>query len=169
MSNCSERFSIGFLLSIGVFGLLFSNPTTEKEVDFNYKKDFKPDRGIYIMYIYKCINITYKYYAVFAYTIIFFKLIQTWILDSQQSFNLSTIRVQYGMLTTFSQCILLCWPSKISRLYHQNLTDCGREFQKYCIVGMPYWPLHHQSLDWFLSVWWWQARVDSLYLHITTL
>ena len=43
------------------------------------------------------------------------------------------------MLTTFSQCILLCWPSKISRLYHQNLTDCGREFQKYCIVGMHYW------------------------------
>ena len=52
MSNCSERFSIGFLLSIGVFGLLFSNPTTEKEVDFNYKKDFKPDRGIYVMYKY---------------------------------------------------------------------------------------------------------------------
>ena len=50
----------------------------------------------------------YKYYAVFAYTINFFKLIQTWILDSQQSFNMSTIRVQYGMLTTFSQCILLC-------------------------------------------------------------
>ena len=72
------------------------------------------------------------------------------------------------MLTTFPQCIILCWLSRMSQSYNQNLTRYVRKSQKYCITGMlSTWPI---DLIWVIKqmVWFKLNHKNFIWLHLWT-